>query len=57
MPYGCASGICGLCMCRLHEGSVDLLPHSDGALRPEQQSRGMTLAYRAIPLSDVQCSG
>ena len=55
-PYGCATGNCGLCMCRLHEGRVDLLPHSDGALGPAQESRGMTLACRALPRTDLQVS-
>lgn len=55
-PYGCASGNCGLCMCKLHEGNVELLPHSDGALGPEQERRGMTLACRAMPRADLVVS-
>ena len=55
-PYGCATGNCGLCMSRLHEGRVELLPHTDGAFGPAQESRGMTLACRAMPLSDLRVS-
>lgn len=55
-PYGCASGNCGLCMCRLQEGHVELLPHSDGALGSAQERQGMTLACRAMPRSDLKVS-
>ena len=55
-PYGCASGNCGLCMSKLHEGRVEMLPHTDGAFGPAQESRGMTLACRAMPRSDLQVS-
>lgn len=55
-PYGCASGNCGLCMCRVARGEVQMLPYADGALGPAQQSRGMTLACRAMPRSDLEVS-
>lgn len=55
-PYGCASGNCGLCMCRVHEGRVDMLSHSDGVYGPAQESRGLTLACRALPRSDLEVS-
>lgn len=55
-PYGCATGNCGICMCKLQEGHVELLPHTDGALGPAHKLRGMTLACRAMPRSDVQVS-
>lgn len=55
-PYGCASGNCGLCMCRVSGGSVDLLPYADGALGLAQESRGMTLACRALPRADLDVS-
>ena len=53
-PYGCATGNCGLCLSDLHEGEVSLLPYADGALRPEMQARGRTLACRARPCSDLR---
>lgn len=52
-PYGCATGNCGLCVSDLPEGQVKLLPYADGALRPEMQARGRTLACRAVPCTDV----
>lgn len=55
-PYGCASGNCGLCMCRLDGGEVELLPYADGALGAMQQRRGMTLACRAMPRTDLEVS-
>lgn len=55
-PYGCASGNCGLCMCKVDGGQVDLLPYADGALGAAQQSRGMTLACRALPRADLDVS-
>lgn len=53
-PYGCATGNCGLCVSELHEGKVSLLPYADGALRPEMQARGRTLACRAKTCSDLR---
>lgn len=55
-PYGCASGNCGLCMCKVAGGSVELLPYADGALGPAQESRGMTLACRAKPKANLDVS-
>jgi CDP-4-dehydro-6-deoxyglucose reductase/ferredoxin-NAD(P)+ reductase (naphthalene dioxygenase ferredoxin-specific) len=52
-PYGCASGNCGACVCKLESGDVSLLPRGDAALSQEQAATGQTLACRARPLSDV----
>ena len=52
-PYACATGNCATCISRLEEGSVDLLPHGDGALSRKQKEAGLTLACRARPRSDV----
>jgi ferredoxin-NAD(P)+ reductase (naphthalene dioxygenase ferredoxin-specific) len=52
-PYGCATGNCGLCVCEAKGADVDLLPYADGALGPAQQSRGWTLACRAVPRGDL----
>jgi ferredoxin-NAD(P)+ reductase (naphthalene dioxygenase ferredoxin-specific) len=52
-PYGCASGNCSQCISRLESGTVDLLPHGDGALGRRQKAAGLTLACRAEPRSDV----
>jgi CDP-4-dehydro-6-deoxyglucose reductase len=51
MPYGCRSGTCGACKCRLVAGRVD--PGQDGALTQDERARGLILACRATPLSDV----
>jgi naphthalene 1,2-dioxygenase ferredoxin reductase component len=53
-PYGCASGNCGACLSELTSGEVEMLPYGDGALSVAQQRRGLTLACRAKPRSDVE---
>jgi ferredoxin len=52
-PYACATGNCATCISRLETGTVDLLPHGDGALSRKQKESGLTLACRARPRSDV----
>ena len=52
-PYTCASGNCGACVSQIDAGSVDLLPHNDAALAPDQAKAGRTLTCRAQPKSDV----
>lgn len=53
-PYACATGNCGTCMSELKVGSVALLPHGDASLSPAQKAKGLTLACRAQPRSDVE---
>jgi len=53
-PYACATGNCATCICELRSGSVELLPHGDGALSARQKAAGLTLACRALPRSDVE---
>jgi CDP-4-dehydro-6-deoxyglucose reductase/ferredoxin-NAD(P)+ reductase (naphthalene dioxygenase ferredoxin-specific) len=52
-PYGCASGNCGACICKLDSGKVSMLPRGDASLSLDQEAAGQTLACRARPLSDV----
>lgn len=52
-PYGCASGNCGLCLTKVIEGEVNVLPHADAALTEANIARGITLACRAQPRTDV----
>ncbi|EJC61942.1 oxidoreductase FAD/NAD(P)-binding subunit [Alcaligenes faecalis subsp. faecalis NCIB 8687] len=52
-PYGCRQGRCGGCKTRLVQGQVDLLDYSRFALTEAQSARGLILACRAIPRSDV----
>jgi len=53
-PYACATGNCATCICELRAGSVELLPHGDGALSARQKAAGLTLACRAQPRSDLE---
>lgn len=53
-PHGCSSGECGGCKCALLEGDVDLDRYSPDALSAEERARGLILACRARPLSDVR---
>ena len=52
-PHGCRMGRCGACKSRLISGEVDLLKHTPFSLTEEEKAVGLTLACRAIPLSDV----
>jgi naphthalene 1,2-dioxygenase ferredoxin reductase component len=53
-PYACATGNCGTCIAELKSGTVALLPHSDTSLGTAQKAKGLTLACRAQPRSDVE---
>lgn len=53
-PHGCRSGNCGACKSQLLAGEVDLAPHSDYALGPEERARGLILACRAVPWEDCE---
>ena len=52
-PHGCRLGRCGGCKTRLVDGQVQTLEYSPFALTEAQKERGLILACRAIPLSDV----
>lgn len=52
-PHGCRTGVCGGCKTRLLEGQVEMLEYSRFALTDEQKARGLILACRAIPKTDV----
>ncbi|MDP3612398.1 MAG: 2Fe-2S iron-sulfur cluster-binding protein, partial [Rubrivivax sp.] len=52
-PHGCRSGRCGSCKSRLVSGKVDLLDHSRFALSDEEKAKGLILACRSIPTTDV----
>lgn len=51
--YSCQAGNCGACKCQLVAGEVDCLPHSDGVLSDAESARGLILACRARPRSDL----
>jgi len=52
-PHGCRSGRCGSCLSRVISGNVVHLEHSRFALTDEQKARGLFLACRALPGSDL----
>ncbi|MCA1866755.1 2Fe-2S iron-sulfur cluster binding domain-containing protein [Agrobacterium genomosp. 3] len=52
-PHGCRMGRCGACKSHLVSGEVDLLKHTPFSLTDEEKAEGLTLACRAVPLSDV----
>jgi CDP-4-dehydro-6-deoxyglucose reductase/ferredoxin-NAD(P)+ reductase (naphthalene dioxygenase ferredoxin-specific) len=53
-PHGCRSGDCGSCKSRLIAGDVARDPCAPEALSREEECRGLFLACRARPKSDVQ---
>ncbi len=48
-PHSCQGGNCGACKSRLLSGTVDLRPHADVALTPDERAAGLILACRADP--------
>jgi len=52
-PHGCRSGNCGACKSSLESGDVELAPHSEFALTPEERAQGLILGCRAVPWSDA----
>lgn len=53
-PFLCRGGTCGACKSVLVSGRVDLKPYAHFALTDEEVARGLTLACRAVPLSDCE---
>ncbi|KJF69316.1 2Fe-2S iron-sulfur cluster-binding protein [Rhizobium nepotum] len=52
-PHGCRMGRCGACKSHLVSGEIDLLKHTPFSLTEEEKAEGLTLACRAVPMSDV----
>lgn len=52
-PHGCRMGRCGACKSYLVSGQIDLLKHTPFSLTEEDKAEGLTLACRAVPMSDV----
>ena len=53
-PFGCQSGNCGACKSRLIAGEVAMAGYSEFALGAEEKARGLILACRAVPRTDVE---
>lgn len=53
-PFACQGGTCGSCKCELLSGGVAELVCSAAALRPGERARGLILACRAQPLTDLR---
>jgi CDP-4-dehydro-6-deoxyglucose reductase len=54
LPYGCKNGACGSCKGKVLAGQVELGPHQQKALPPEDAVTGHTLFCQAQPLSDLE---
>lgn len=54
LPYDCRSGGCGVCVCTVLNGRVDLGPYQEAALTPAMRARGQALMCCAVALEDVE---
>lgn len=52
-PFSCQAGNCGTCKCELLAGDVHLLDYSEQALSDAERARGLVLACRAQPWTDL----
>ncbi len=53
LPYDCRSGGCGVCLCTVLNGKVDLGPYQEAVLTPAMRARGQALMCCAVALEDV----
>ncbi|MFA7667894.1 MAG: 2Fe-2S iron-sulfur cluster-binding protein [Burkholderiaceae bacterium] len=54
LPYDCRSGGCGVCVCTVLNGRVDLGPYQEAALTLAMRARGQALMCCAVALEDVE---
>jgi len=54
LPYDCRSGGCGVCVCTVLNGKVDLGPYQEAVLTPAMRARGQALMCCAVALEDVE---
>ncbi|MFA5522195.1 MAG: 2Fe-2S iron-sulfur cluster-binding protein [Castellaniella sp.] len=54
LPYDCRSGGCGVCVCTILNGKVDLGPYQEAALTPAMRARGQALMCCATALENVE---
>ena len=53
LPFECRNGGCGVCLCSVLQGQVDLGPYQPSALPPARRAAGQALMCCATALSDV----
>jgi len=53
IPYGCDSGICGVCICRVHAGRIEYPDGEPMALLEEDVQAGKGLCCVGRPLGDL----
>ena len=54
LPFDCRSGGCGVCLCTVHHGRVDLGGYQPAALTEAMRARGQALMCCAVALEDVE---
>lgn len=55
IPVGCVNGGCGVCKVRIIQGEVNRLgPVSRAHVSVEEEARGLTLACRVAPVTDIR---
>jgi CDP-4-dehydro-6-deoxyglucose reductase len=54
LPYDCRAGGCGLCVCTVLQGRVDLGPYQPAALTEAMRARGQALMCCAVALDEVE---
>ena len=52
-PFSCQTGNCGTCKCELVSGDVLELEHSAHLLSAQERAKGVILACRCQPGSDI----
>lgn len=54
LPHDCRAGGCGVCVCTVLNGRVDLGAYQPAALTPQMLARHQALMCCAVPLEDVE---
>jgi len=53
IPSGCHGGGCGVCKVQIVEGNVGTISMSRAYVSPKEEDKGVVLACRAFPKTDV----
>lgn len=54
IPSGCHGGGCGVCKIQITKGEVKTIVMSRAHVSDEEEARGITLACRTFPQSDIE---